>query len=106
MPTDGSPGADVAALLLSGGASTRMGCDKTQLVIQGMTLVRRTGQLLERVVDLALEIGPGTSGLPAIRESPAGLGPLAAICAGRRARYQMVCTTRSPGMAWRLEPRG
>jgi molybdopterin-guanine dinucleotide biosynthesis protein A len=106
MPTDGSPGADVAALLLSGGASTRMGCDKTQLVILGMTLVRRAGQLLERVVDLALEIGPGSSGLPAIRESPAGPGPLAAICAGRRARYQMVRTTRSPGMAWRLEPRG
>lgn len=76
---------EFAALLLSGGASTRMGRDKTQLVVQGMTLARRTGQLVERVVDTALEVGPGSSGLAVVREEPAGTGPLAAIDAGRHA---------------------
>jgi len=75
---------EYAALLLSGGASSRMGRDKTQLVVEGTTLARRSGQLLQRVVDTALEVGPGTSGLPVVREEPAGRGPLCAIDAGWR----------------------
>jgi molybdopterin-guanine dinucleotide biosynthesis protein A len=62
-----------------------MGHDKTRLVYEGSTLARRTGSLLELVVDVALEIGPGHSGLVALEEEPRGQGPLAAIVAGRRA---------------------
>lgn len=75
----------VAALLLSGGASRRMGRDKTQLVHEGRTLARRTADLLAAVSATALEVGPGRSGLEFLEEEPAGEGPLAAIAAGRGA---------------------
>ena len=32
--------------------------------------------------DAVLEVGPGVTGLPAVRESPAGSGPLSALVAG------------------------
>lgn len=74
----------VAALLLSGGASRRMGQDKTLLTHEGRTLAQRTAHLLTLVVDLAIEIGPGRSGVESYREDPPGQGPLAAIVTGRR----------------------
>lgn len=80
--------APVAALLLSGGASRRMGQDKTRLVHEGRTLAERTAHLLTLVVDVAIEIGPGHSGLESLEEEPSGEGPLAAIVAGRRALRQ------------------
>jgi molybdopterin-guanine dinucleotide biosynthesis protein A len=72
----------VAAILLSGGASSRMGQDKTQLIVDGTTLAARTGTLLQRVVQSAVEVGPGTSGLSFTVEDPPREGPLAAIAAG------------------------
>ena len=77
-----SPSNTVAAILLSGGASRRMGKDKTQLVIDGSTLAVRTGELLARVAATAIEVGPGVSGLPSFLETPRGEGPLVAIAAG------------------------
>ena len=62
-----------------------MGRDKTQLVVGGVTLARRSAALLEQVAATAVEVGPGVSGLAATRESPAGEGPLAAVAEGRRA---------------------
>ena len=86
MTTSGPvAGRAVAALLLSGGSSRRMGRDKTQLVLEGMTIARRTGRLLQQVSETALEVGPGTSGLAFVREVPHGAGPLAAVAEGRRA---------------------
>ena len=79
----------VAAILLTGGASRRMGHDKPQLVIEGTTLARRTGALLRLVTEAAVEVGPGHSGLVATLEEPAGNGPLAAIAAGRRRLREM-----------------
>ncbi len=79
------PSTRVAALLLTGGASRRMGRDKSGLAIDGVTLARRTAGLLERVSAIALEVGPGTSGLWSTSEVPGGEGPLVAIAAGRRA---------------------
>jgi molybdopterin-guanine dinucleotide biosynthesis protein A len=72
----------VAAILLSGGASRRLGQDKTQLMVEGSTLAVRTAALLQRVVETTVEVGPGTSGLPATLEDPPREGPLAAISAG------------------------
>ncbi len=60
-----------------------MGHDKTLLLVDEVTLARRSGDLLQRVVDVAVEVGPGHSGLAATREEPAGEGPLAAVAAGR-----------------------
>ena len=77
----------VAAILLSGGASTRMGHDKTQVLVGGSTLARRTGGLLRGVVETAIEVGPGVSGLPSIMEPTPRQGPLAAIASG----YEWLC---------------
>jgi molybdopterin-guanine dinucleotide biosynthesis protein A len=73
----------VAAILLTGGQSRRMGRDKSQLIMEGSTLALRTARLLRLVVETAVEVGPGVSGLPAIIEDPPGGGPLAALVAGR-----------------------
>ena len=78
----------VAALLLSGGASRRMGRDKTRLVHEGRPLAERTARLLTSVSVTAIEVGPGGSGLDSTVEDPPGEGPLAAIVAGRRALRQ------------------
>jgi molybdopterin-guanine dinucleotide biosynthesis protein A len=59
-----------------------MGRDKATLIAEGMTLSVRAGQMLERVVDVAVEVGPGVSGLRATWEDPRGEGPLAAVAAG------------------------
>ena len=82
------PAQRVTSILLTGGASRRMGRDKASLPINGSTLARRTAALLERVTLTALEVGPGTSGLWATREVPPGAGPLAAIAEGCRALRQ------------------
>ena len=77
----------LAGLLLTGGRSRRMGRDKSQLVLGGRTMAARLGGLLVEVVGpaLALEVGPGSSGLAAVREAPPFAGPLAAVVAGWRA---------------------
>ncbi len=71
-----------AGLLLTGGASRRMGTDKAQLVVDGRRLADRAASLLAAVCDPVLEVGPGVSGLPAVREDPPGEGPLAALGTG------------------------
>jgi molybdopterin-guanine dinucleotide biosynthesis protein A len=73
-----------AGLLLTGGASRRLGQDKGALVLAGTTepLARRTARLLASVAQPAVEVGPGFSGLPAVREDPPGAGPLVAVAAG------------------------
>lgn len=72
----------VAGLLLTGGASRRMGVDKTLLVVDGMTVSAQLGHLLAAACHPVIEVGPGHSGLPSVREDPPGEGPLAAIAAG------------------------
>jgi molybdopterin-guanine dinucleotide biosynthesis protein A len=75
-------GTTVAGLLLTGGASRRMGTDKALLEVDGRRLAERGASVLAAVCDLVLEVGPGVSGLPAVQEDPAGHGPLAALGAG------------------------
>jgi molybdenum cofactor guanylyltransferase len=72
----------VGAILLCGGASRRMGWDKTRLRVDGTLVVARTGRLLSRVADARVEVGPGLTGLACAREDPPGEGPLAAVGAG------------------------
>jgi molybdopterin-guanine dinucleotide biosynthesis protein A len=74
-----------AGLLLTGGESRRMGVDKATLELGGERLVDRAERLLEAVCLPVLEVGPGYTGLEAVREEPPGTGPLAAIAAGGRA---------------------
>lgn len=74
----------VAGILLTGGASRRMGFDKALLLVDGAPNGVRLADVLKEVAAPVLEVGPGVSGLPALREDPAGSGPLVAICAGSR----------------------
>ena len=75
----------VAGLVLTGGTSRRLGVDKATLVLDGETLAVRAARLLAVRCDRVLEVGPGVTGLPAVREAPAGAGPLAALVAGANA---------------------
>ena len=62
-----------------------MGTDKGLLEVGGRRLVDRAADLLAAVADPVIEVGPGWSGLPAVREEPPGSGPLAALSAGAAA---------------------
>jgi molybdopterin-guanine dinucleotide biosynthesis protein A len=69
-------------LLLTGGASRRFGSPKAEVTVCGERLADRGARLLTEVCDVVVEVGPGYSSLPAVREEPAGSGPLAALVAG------------------------
>lgn len=79
----------VAGLLLTGGASRRMGRDKAALRLAGEPMAVRLGRLLSGAAGPVLEVGPGRSGLASVREDPPGQGPLAAVAAGARALWAM-----------------
>jgi molybdenum cofactor guanylyltransferase len=72
----------VAGVLLTGGASRRMGSPKSAIVVNGETLATRSARVLSAVCDPVIEVGPSVSGLPAIQEDPPGAGPLVAVLAG------------------------
>jgi len=74
-------------LLLTGGASRRLGVDKAELRRDGERLADRAARLLATACRPALEVGPGASPLPAVREDPPGAGPLAAVAAGGAALH-------------------
>jgi len=71
-----------AGILLTGGRSRRLGVDKASLLLDGETLARRAARRLGAVCAPVVEAGGGVSGLPAIREDPAGAGPLVALASG------------------------
>jgi molybdopterin-guanine dinucleotide biosynthesis protein A len=76
----------VAGVLLTGGASRRMGRDKAGLVDdRGTTLAARVGTVLVACCAPVLEVGPGRSGLPSVPDDEPGAGPLAACATGWRA---------------------
>ncbi len=83
----GAPGAPaaVAGLLLTGGASRRMGFDKASLLVDGSPLAVRLAGVLCTVASPVLEVGPGRSALEPVSEEPPGGGPLAAVAAGAAA---------------------
>ena len=72
----------IAGVLLTGGASTRMGIDKARLVVNGESLAARAARVLSAACDPVIEVGPSVSGLPAVQEDPPGAGPLVALLAG------------------------
>jgi molybdenum cofactor guanylyltransferase len=74
-----------AGLLLTGGASRRMGQDKAALLHpqDGHPLAQRLAARLLRATTLAVEVGPGRTDLSRVVEDPPGIGPLAAVAAGQ-----------------------
>jgi molybdopterin-guanine dinucleotide biosynthesis protein A len=76
----------IAGLLLTGGASRRMGRDKASIELEGgLTCAQTIAQRLLEVADPVLEIGPGKSGLRAVSDERPGEGPLAALATGWKA---------------------
>ncbi len=73
---------DLGGLLLTGGASRRLGVDKARLLLDGETLAARGYRQLQAVCRTVAEVGPGYSTAPTTREDPPGSGPLAALVAG------------------------
>lgn len=105
MPGLHPPPPRPAALLLTGGASRRMGRDKAALFIGHDQLADRTANLLQWVADPVIEVGPGFTALPRTREDPPGSGPLAAVAAGAAALLDrhhrgpvLVVATDLPGL--------
>lgn len=74
--------ADAAGMLLTGGASARLGVSKGDLRCDGERLADRSARILTSVCTRVIEVGPGLTPLPAVREEPPGSGPLAAVAAG------------------------
>ena len=82
----------LGAIILTGGASSRMGADKAELLWDGRRAV-------DRVADLAaaagaapmLTAGARTYGLPGVSEQPAGGGPVAGVVAGAAALKAAGC---------------
>jgi molybdopterin-guanine dinucleotide biosynthesis protein A len=72
----------VAGLLLTGGASRRLGVTKATLTVSGEHLATRAVRVLDPVCQPVLEVGPGYSTVDAVQEVPPGAGPLAAVAAG------------------------
>ena len=73
--------ATTAGILLTGGRSRRLGVDKATLLLDGETLAHRAARRLCAACSPVIEVGDGVSGLTAVREAPAGDGPLAALAA-------------------------
>lgn len=69
-----------AGILLTGGASRRLGRDKATAPFGGSALAARAAATLAAVADPAIEVGPGVSGLPHVDD--VRQGPLVAIGAG------------------------
>jgi len=80
--------ASVAAFILTGGASSRMGNDKALLEIAGLPMLVRTAHLLEPLVASVAVIGPPEQysrfGLPVFPDDVLGLGPLGGIVTALR----------------------
>ena len=76
---------DCAALILAGGDSRRMGCDKTSLELAGKTLLQRAVEVMQarfsKVVVSVRQQRPGID-VPQVCDEVPGAGPLAGLCAG------------------------
>ncbi len=93
MPTGSTSGAALAAVLLTGGASRRMGRDKATMPHPGdpqLTMAENTVAVLTRRCDPVFVIAAPGQALPPlnaqiIRDEARGVGPLAATGRGLRA---------------------
>jgi molybdopterin-guanine dinucleotide biosynthesis protein A len=85
--TDAHP---IGSFILAGGASTRMGGDKSLLELAGETLIARTLHLLERCRLQPTMVGPREKfaglalGAPVVADDSPGLGPLGGIATALR----------------------
>ena len=69
-------------MLLTWGTSSRLGIDKTMLVVGGEQLARKVARVLGGVVAPTIEVGPGRTDLHSVTEPERGAGPLVALVCG------------------------
>jgi molybdopterin-guanine dinucleotide biosynthesis protein A len=70
-----------SAMILTGGASTRMGRDKATLLVKGETLAARVARVVRELADPVIVVGPEAgTGTPALDDPRAG--PLVAVSIG------------------------
>lgn len=82
----------LGAIILTGGASSRMGADKAEALWLGVRAVDRVADLAQRCgAGAVLTVGAGSHGLPFIADDQAGGGPVGGIIAGTRALAKMGC---------------
>lgn len=72
----------MAAIVLTGGLSTRLGQDKATAVVAGHRMIDRILAQLEGLPVVVVGPDPGIGGVTVTREDPPGGGPVAAIAAG------------------------
>lgn len=80
---------DVTALVLAGGKSSRMGCDKLLLELNGLTMLEGACAFARTLTDKVL-VAAGSKthfnalpeGCRAVYDETPGLGPLGGLCAG------------------------
>jgi molybdopterin-guanine dinucleotide biosynthesis protein A len=73
--------AGLGAIILTGGASRRMGADKAELLWDGVRAVDRVADLARAIgAEALVTVGLRELGLPNVAE--AGGGPVAGLCAG------------------------
>ena len=80
------PRADVGAIVVAGGRSTRFGSDKLAVDVGGSPLVQHALAAARALAAHVVVVGPAPAGLPAdvvvTREEPEYGGPFAAVVAG------------------------
>ena len=76
----------IAAIILCGGRSTRMGRDKASLPIHGETMLSRVARLVSAVADDVIVVGRRDQqfphGVTVVNDPAEDLGPLAGLAAG------------------------
>ncbi len=82
----------VAGLLLTGGASRRMGADKSRLLVDGRHLAGHLAEMLVTVANPVREVGPGVTRLTHLVEERPGEGPLSAMVSG----WDALCEDATP----------
>jgi molybdopterin-guanine dinucleotide biosynthesis protein A len=82
----------LGAMILSGGASTRMGEDKAALLWHGRSAVDRLAETARAVgCETVLTVGPGDHGLPRVIDEPRFGGPVGGVMAGAAALFEAGC---------------
>lgn len=83
----------LGAMILCGGASSRMGADKAVLDWGGMRAVDRVAALARAAgAAIVVTVGPGDYGLPVVDDEADGGGPVGGVLAGARALTAAGCT--------------
>ena len=91
---------DIEAFILTGGASTRMGTDKAQLLIEGQTFTARIAQTLRKLSDsvclVGREVETGLPSVPDIYPQWGALGGLHAALAACSREWALVVACDLP----------